>query len=139
MRLPLLAAATLLGTLPLPAQSAFRTNHPAPECAKHPSPDTAVVPVALAESPPMPREVGRLRFPAERVPRDSTYIVRLRFVVNADGRADSARIETVQSPDSVLTASAHRALLASRFWPACRGGMAVRTWPIEQRFRFRRQ
>lgn len=139
MRFSLLAVIAVCAPSTLVAQWPVRTKNPAPVCADNPSPDTAVVPVALAESPPMPREVGRLRFPAERVPRDSTYIVRLRFVVNADGRADSARIETVQSPDSVLTASAHRALLASRFWPACRGGMAVRTWPIEQRFRFRRQ
>lgn len=139
MRLPLLAAAALLGTLPLPGQDAIRINGPAPECAGKPSPDTSVVAAALVDSPPTPREVGRLRFPPERVPRDSTYVVRLRFVVNADGRADSTRIETVQSSDSVLTASARRALLASRYWPACRGGVAVRTWPIEQVFRFRRQ
>lgn len=139
MRIPLLAALVVFGAASLAAQNPIRLNTPPTACAANPASDTTVVSADVVDSPPVQLEVGRLRFELDRVPRDSTLTVRLRFVVNADGRPDSTTIVVADSPDTVLTAAARRALLDSRFWPACRDGVAVRTGLIEQRFRFRRQ
>lgn len=63
-------------------------------------------------------------------------VVRMRFIVGANGRVESGSLETIDSPNAAFTQAVHNALLSMRFRPAEVGGRPVRQL-VEQSFTFK--
>ncbi len=63
-------------------------------------------------------------------------VVRMRFIVGANGRVESGSIETIDSPNPAFAQSVRTALLGMRFRPAEVGGHSVRQL-VEQSFTFK--
>lgn len=75
---------------------------------------------------PVLYEAPTLRYPAKAHAQGIQGRVLLAVTINADGRADARSIETISSPDAVLTDEAARWVRGAKFEPACLAGRPVR-------------
>jgi TonB family protein len=78
---------------------------------------------------------GGPRYPEALRLRGIEGFVRVRFIVDTTGKADSRSLDVVTSTDTAFLGAVRLALPAMRFVPALLGDRYVRQW-VEQDFRF---
>ena len=88
------------------------------------------------DEPPVPRLVGRPRWPTGVLTGGVTASVILEFVVDTTGRVEPTSLRTVFATDGRFIASARTAALAERFKPGRLSGRAVRVL-VNQTVRYR--
>lgn len=88
--------------------------------------DSTVYDTTQVTQRPVLYEAPTLRYPKKSRAQGIQGRVLLAVTINADGRADARSIETISSPDSVLTDAAARWVRSAKFEPACLTGRPVR-------------
>jgi TonB family protein len=89
--------------------------------------DTAVYTFDNVDVPPAYRSGPAPRYPAALRQAGVTGRVTLSFVVNGKGAVDSTSLAIVSSTNPAFEAPSRIMMLATSFWPGCRGGKPVRT------------
>jgi len=74
-----------------------------------------------------PRTVPQSQYPAEARKHKMQGRVIVTAVVNTDGSVDTSSIEVTAPAYASLDAEARRVVSLTKFWPACRQGLAVRS------------
>jgi TonB family protein len=88
--------------------------------------DSTVYDTTQVTERPVLYEARDLQYPRSARARGAQGRVWLAVTVNADGSADAKSIQTISSPDSMLTRAATDWVLGAEFMPVCRAGKAVR-------------
>jgi len=96
-------------------------------CAGAPSPDTTVYDSTQVTERAAPRTVPKPEYPEAARSKKIQGRTVITAVVSTDGAVDSASIEVTTSAHPLLDAEARRLVSLTTFWPACRGGVAVRS------------
>lgn len=99
-------------------------------------PDTAFSVLQVDESVERYPSSAAPVYPRDLIAIGAEGMVQAIYVVDTVGQVDTTTIQVVQSDDPRFTASVRTALEQMRFWPAKRGGKAVRQL-VEQKFRFK--
>jgi periplasmic protein TonB len=110
------------------AALACRSSDPAPAAsapATAPSPQQVFVEAILDEKPTTLRH-GALIYPEEARLAGVEGTVVLKFIINQDGRVDSASVTVVSSPNKALSAAAVEAILSAVYTPGRVRGRPVR-------------
>lgn len=118
------------------APRVYTTANPAPPCAGTISRDTVAVRAGFVDPKPVQREVALSARDRKLASSPLKESVVLRFTVLATGQVDTASVRVVSSTDTTITPDAIARLLASRFWPGCRGGEAVAVKDVQQKLSF---
>ena len=102
-------------------------DEPSPtSCVSSLSTDTTVYDTTQVSEKPVRRDGPRPEYPEDARSNRVQGRVILTLVVEPTGQVNHSSVRALQTPDYRLTRSAATAARASRYWPGCRGGMAVR-------------
>ncbi|HUL04641.1 MAG TPA: TonB family protein [Gemmatimonadales bacterium] len=96
-------------------------------CDGAPSADTTVYDSTQLSEQPAPRSVPKPEYPADARKHRMEGRVIVAAVVNADGSVDSSSVDVTAGAYASLDAEARRVVSLTKFWPACRDGVAVRS------------
>ena len=123
-----LVLGALACTTPHVSSRQIQTARPVPtSCDSLPSADTSVYDSTQLSEHAAPRSVPQPVYPADARKHKVEGRVIVTAVVNADGTVDSASVDVTAGAYASLDAEARRMVTLTKFWPACRGGVAVRS------------
>jgi TonB family protein len=115
-------------TTPDIASKQLQDVRPIPtSCETARSPDPTVYDSTELSERATARSVAEAVYPADARKHKIQGRVIVAAVVNADGTVDSSSIEVTSPAYASLDAEARRIMRLTRFWPACRNGVAVRS------------
>lgn len=95
-------------------------------CAAVASADSTIYDTTQLAEKPVPRTVPKLEYPAEARRQRIHGRAVVTAVVSPAGVVEPASVAMIVSADPLLSAEARRVVSLATFWPACRGGIAVR-------------